>query len=369
MEDDIRILFTHPYFWPYVVRGAEREIHDVGSRLVARGHDVTLLTTQPTGLTSKATRSGIKVRYVRVPHRRSHGPGDPLDQTATFAALALAGSVLSRAELIHCWHYADAAAVVRRGRPAITKITGSVTPELMQRSPAHERLLERGLARVDEVWCNSEWAREQMSGFGREMSIVPAGVDRIRFQPVAERADRPTVLCTCAPDDPRKRLVDLIDAWPDVVAKVPDAELRVAGTVSPETQRALLGRLPDQVRGSVRLLGALEGDRIVTEYSMAWTSAMPAVLEALGLSTLESLACGTPVVGADSGNTPALLHDEQVGRTFEPTNPEALAQAIVDQLAASDQVDRDRCRAATDGFDWERIVDLTEAGYRRVAAS
>jgi glycosyltransferase involved in cell wall biosynthesis len=369
MEDDIRILFTHPYFWPHVVRGAEREIHDVGSRLVARGHEVTLLTTQPSGLTSRATRSGIVVRYVRVPHRRSHGPGDPLDQTATFAALALAGSLFSRAELVHCWHYADAAAVVRRGRPAVTKITGSVTPELMQRSPAHERLLKRGLTRMDEVWCNSEWAREQMSGFGREMGIVPAGVDRTRFRPVADRADRPTVLSTCAPDDPRKRLVDLIDAWPLVVAKIPDAELRLAGTASPETTAALLDRLPIGLHESVRLLGALDGDQLVTEYSKAWTSAMPAVLEALGLSTLESLACGTPVVGAASGNTPALLRDERVGRTFEPANPEALAQATLDQLDVSDQVDRDRCRAATDDFDWERIVDLTEAGYRRAAAS
>ncbi len=368
MEDDIRILFTHPFFWPHVVRGAEREIHDLGARLVSRGHEVSLLTTQPSGLTARAERSGIRVRYVRVPHRRGRAPGDGLDQTATFAALAAAGSALSRAEVIHCWHYADAAAVVRRGRPAVTKITGSVTPELMSRSPLHERLMLRALARMDEVWCNSEWARAQMVGFGRDMGIVPAGVDRGRFTAQADRASRPTVLSTCAPEDPRKRLVDLLDAWPRVLAQVPEAQLRLAGAASEQTRAALLDRVPEAARESIAFLGPLDDDHLVAEYSSAWTSVMPAVLEALGLSTIESLACGTPVVGADSGNTPALLSHPHTGRTFEAAHPESLGAAMVDQLAATDHVDRAACRAATDAFDWEHITDLVEAGYSRIAA-
>jgi glycosyltransferase involved in cell wall biosynthesis len=237
----------------------------------------------------------------------------------------------------------------------------------MSRSPLHDRLMRRGLARMDEVWCNSPWAREQMAGFGREMGIVPAGVDRTRFQPRAERAAAPTVLSTCAPEDPRKRLVDLVDAWPQVVRRVPDAQLRLAGTASESTRAALLDRLPGPARRSVEFLGGLDDDRLVAEYSSAWTSVMPAVLEALGLSTIESLACGTPVVGADSGNTPALLGGPHTGRTFEPVQPEALGNAILEQLAETANIDRDRCRAATDDFDWEHVTDLVESGYRRIA--
>ncbi|MGH9275602.1 MAG: hypothetical protein ACRDZU_13225, partial [Acidimicrobiales bacterium] len=46
----IRVLFTHPHFWPHVRRGAEREIHDLGTRVAASGVDVRLLTSTPSGL-------------------------------------------------------------------------------------------------------------------------------------------------------------------------------------------------------------------------------------------------------------------------------------------------------------------------------
>ncbi|HWC35191.1 MAG TPA: glycosyltransferase family 4 protein [Mycobacteriales bacterium] len=363
----IRILFTHPYFWPHVTRGAEREIHDLATRLVERGHQVTLLTSQPSGLTRRATIDGINVRYVRVPHRPRARPGYGLDETAMFALPALATSLLHRADVVHCWHYADAAAVIGRGRPTFLKVTGSVTPEWMQRSPMHDRLLRRALARTDEVWCNSEWARGEMSGFGREMGIVPAGVDRTVFQPVADRAEQPTVLSTSAPDEPRKRLVDLLAGWGAVRAAVPDAQLRIAGNAPTAIRDALLAEVPDSDRGSVHFLGSLGTGELAREYSAAWLSVMPAVLEALGLSTLESLACGTPVLGADSGHTPALVAPPGAGAVFRPADPADLARVVGGHLAAGAPKDRDACRSATDRYDWERIVTEVETAYQRRA--
>jgi glycosyltransferase involved in cell wall biosynthesis len=175
------------------------------------------------------------------------------------------------------------------------------------------------------------------------------------------------VLSTCAPNEPRKRLTDLIDAWPRVRAAVPDARLRLAGDASPDLVDALLSRIPEPDRGSIRFLGSLDTADLAGEYSSAWVSVMPAVLEALGLSTLESLACGTPVVGADSGTTAALLADPAAGRLFRPAEPDDLARAVIEQLAATDRVDRDRCRGVTDAYDWERITDRVEAAYLALA--
>ena len=334
---------------------------------MARGHQVTLVTLQPRGIVTRDEISGIRVRYVHVPQPGRPRPRYGLDEITMFALPAFASSATATADVIHCWHYVDAAAVVRRGRPLLLKITGSITPEWIKRTPLQDRLLRRGLRRPDGVWCNSEWVRSQMSGFGRPMDVVPAGVDRDLFRPVAERSAGPTVLSTCAPNEPRKRLTDLVDAWPRVRAAVPDARLRLAGDASPDLVDALLSRIPEPDRGSIRFLGSLDTADLAGEYSSAWVSVMPAVLEALGLSTLESLACGTPVVGADSGTTAALLADPAAGRLFRPAEPDDLARAVIEQLAATDRVDRDRCRGLTDAYDWERITDRVEAAYLALA--
>src|SRR5258708_1559062 len=42
-------------------------------------------------------------------------------------------------------------------------------------------------------------------------------------------------------------------------------------------------------------------------YGEAWVSALPAVDEAFGLALVESLACGTPVVGYAQGGIPEIL--------------------------------------------------------------
>jgi glycosyltransferase involved in cell wall biosynthesis len=249
----------------------------------------------------------------------------------------------------------------------VWKVTGSVTPERMQKNPVHLRMFERALSRANEVWCNSEWARHEMKGFGTAMGIVPAGVDRELFQPVADRAHIPTVLSTSAPQEPRKRLVDLFAAWPKVRSAAPDAVLRVAGAATAQTRDQLLGMLPDEHRESVTFLGSLSSPDLAAEYSSAWLSVSPAVFEALGLSTLESLACGTPVVGADSGQTASLLAMRGAGRLFAPTEPAALAAAVTTQLAATAEVDRSQVRAASAPYDWTSIVADVEAGYERLA--
>ena len=205
-------------------------------------------------------------------------------------------------------------------------------------------------------------------GFAEErVHVIPSGVDTAFFTPLPMPTDGPPVVAFVGRLVEKKGVDVLMAAWPAVRAAVPDARLRLAGDASPDLMDALLSRIPEPDRGSIRFLGSLDTADLAGEYSSAWVSVMPAVLEALGLSTLESLACGTPVVGADSGTTAALLADPAAGRLFRPAEPDDLARAVIEQLAATDRVDRDRCRGLTDAYDWERITDRVEAAYLALA--
>lgn len=342
------VVLTHPSYWPYVRRGAEREVHDLGTRLAAAGLGVRLLTGMPTGLTRRERADGIDVRYLRTPKLPR------LTEAAAFAGVALPVLPLTGGDLVHAFHYADAWAALqgRRRRPVVLKLTGTVLPDRIDRVRVDRRLFREALEGADAVWCNSVFAREEMAPFGRKLDIVPAGVDLERFTPGGSPAPRPTVLCTAAPDDPRKRLVDVVDAWPLVLEVCPDAVLRIAGTPVP----ALLDGLPAAARASVELCGVLGDEALVTAYREATATVAPALYEALGLATLESLACGTPVAGADSGATPELLAPG-TGTTFTPADPESCAAAIVAALAlAADPATGRRCREAAEPHGWDRVV-------------
>jgi glycosyltransferase involved in cell wall biosynthesis len=350
-----------------VRRGAEREIHDLGTRLVAAGTDVRLLTSTPEGLSQRTTFDGLPVRYLRLPRPPALARRG-LSDVAAFAALALPYVSASRADLVHAWHYGDGWAAVqakrvRRGRPVVLKLTGTVLPEQMEHIRVDRRLFREAITGADEVWCNSGYARDAMTGFGVSMEVVPAGVDLDRFVPASARHTRPTVLCASAPDDPRKRLVDVLDAWPAVLDALPDARLVLAGRATAATRAQLLGALEPAVAGSVELVGDLRDDALVEAYGRAAAVVAPALHEALGLSTIEALACGTPVAGARSGATPALL-SPATGRTYEPGSVDGCAEAIVEAVALSSQPGTaEACRATAVPFGWDVIVPRVQARW------
>jgi glycosyltransferase involved in cell wall biosynthesis len=374
-EADIHVLLTHPFFWPHVMRGAEREVHDIGARLVERGHRVQLVTGQPHGLWSRDQVDGIEVRYVRTP---LPGPMARRGWTteSAFAAVAAAGALASSADAVISYLYADAygASLSRhlpgkRGRrPLVLKLTGAVprwwVEERQQR--VERAFLRRALDAADEVWVNSQYVADAMADWDRPMHVVPVGLDERTFVPCAERAEEPLVLCTAAPHEPRKRLVDLLDGWRYVRAELPGARLLITQRTSEETRRSLLDRLDAADRSSVEFTGLLDDAELARAYSRAWVMVAPSVHEAFGLMTVEALACGTPVAGADSGATPELLSEPGTGALFQPQDPQSLAEAVVRAAGLSQESGvRETCRESAMRYAWPGIVDDVE---RRVTA-
>lgn len=365
----MHLLVSHPFFWPHVARGAEREVHDVGTGLVERGHRVDLVTGQPFGVTSVTRLKGMRVRYVRTPlpgllERRG------LQREGAFGLAVAGASLVSRADVTLCFHYADAvgAKATRPRRPLVLKLTGAVPRDRVVDLPVERRLLKRALEVADEIWINSDYARDAMADWGREMRVVPAGLDDATFVPCAPRSAQVTVLCASTPDEPRKRVVDLIDAWPYVKDVLGEARLVLAGACSPMTQQDLLGRLPPSLAASVSFVGSLAGAELAQAYSAAHAVVAPSVHEALGLVTLESMACGTPVAGCRSGATPELLDHPGTGHLFEPASPVDCAAAVVGAVSlGQDPLTARRCRESALRWALPSVLDRVESGLRRVS--
>src|SRR6202012_1951701 len=83
----------------------------------------------------------------------------------------------------------------------------------------------------------------------------------------------------------------------------------------------------------VRQLGRVDNPRLqAIVYSAADAFVMPSLAEALGQVAMESIACGTPVIGSDTGGIPDVVIPGVSGWLFPPADVDALA-VLIEHLA------------------------------------
>lgn len=344
-------------------------MRDIAVELSRRGHRTRVLTGAPAGAPVRRRRvDGVPVTYLRVwapPTVQRRG----WRSEHVFGIEAVAPLSLARSDLVHALHYADAWAAtrVRRRRPVVLKLTGTVLPDRLARPSVDARMFLDAVRDADEVWCNSAYASEVMAGFGREMAVVPAGLDTEFFTRTGDRDPEPLVVCTAAAADPRKRVIDLMSAWPAVLSEVPSARLVLAGEVAPSLREELLRPVPPERWGTVQFAGSLDGPGLRELYGRAHATVAPARFEALGLATVESLSMGTPVAGARSGATPEVV-SPGTGVLFEPGDIDGCAAAIVGSMRLCDDPNTTRrCRDAALRYDIGAVVTDIERRYAALA--
>ena len=91
-------------------------------------------------------------------------------------------------------------------------------------------------------------------------------------------------------------------------------------------------KFPDGMR-SVSL-GQISSEPLLSLiYSLADVFVMPSVQEAFGMTGIEAMACGAPVVAFDTGGPRDFVKDGVTGRLVPVGDAEALAQAIAEALS------------------------------------
>ena len=218
-----------------------------------------------------------------------------------------------------------------------------------------DRVNRRLAVRFDQVVCTTEWAAAEFARLGlANLARVPLGVDLDTFHPGAADprlrarfAGPGTALLVHAGRlAPEKRPGLAIDTLAWLRAAGVRARLVVAGNgplrAALERRAALLG---------VSFLG-FEADRAALARLLASADLViaPGPVETFGLAALEALACGTPVVAADTGAVPELLAPG-AGLAAAPTAA-ALGAAAARLLAGPRQAQRLAARRRAERFGW-----------------
>lgn len=228
-----------------------------------------------------------------------------------------------------------------------------------------QQLVPRSVRRARRVFTVSERTKADLVAcYGIEpdrVIVTPSGVDPLFHANGARPAEPPYALFVGALQ-PRKDPALLVEAL-----ALLDGDLRLA-LVGPdkhgvEEVHAAVSR--HGLEGRVDFLGYVERDRLAELYRGAACFVLPSRWEGLGLTVLEAMASGTPVVATTAGALPEVTAGAAV--LVEPGDAEALAAGIRQALAERERLVALGLERAQD-FTWPRMAARTLEAYRELVA-
>jgi alpha-1,3-rhamnosyl/mannosyltransferase len=167
----------------------------------------------------------------------------------------------------------------------------------------------------------------------------------------------------------RKNLDGLLDAWTRVLAARPDAlPLVVAGRPTQDAAPALARMQRPPLSGHVQHLGYVSAAERESLYRDAIALVLPSLHEGFGMTALEAMTAGVPVIAARRGALPELVGD--AGILVDPENADAMAAAILSVLGDTSMRDRLSVagRRRAEAYSWDESADRLLEAYRAAAA-
>lgn len=161
---------------------------------------------------------------------------------------------------------------------------------------------------------------------------------------------------------PRKNLDVLVDAFL-AAAGDHDWRLVIAGRLRPGEKPAFLGRDPRIV-----YVGAIADEDVPAFFGSLRCMVSPSSYEGFGLTYLEAMACGCPVVGLSNSSVPEVVGDAGVlmERADAALLAPVIAKLMTDDRAVADLSRRGRSRAVH--FSWNETARRTMDAYREALA-
>jgi len=261
---------------------------------------------------------------------------------------------------------------IDRGIGRIVTIHGDSVPGVRQRhgplvAAAYRRLERRGVKAANKVLfvdsssqaaLAQRYPKDEWKFVGSRIGIDLGAFcpqDRSSSQKDWDVDNQPHVLFA-GRFEAEKNLLGLARALPHCETR-PIVLLAGAGRRKGEAEAALHA-------WPHRFLGVVPHQRMPSLYSAVNATILPSTREAMPLTCVESLACGTPVVATRTGDLPQLIRPGENGYLSE-TEPVELAHAIDRAVRKRDRMQA-ACRASVASFGWDQVGPSIVRIYREV---
>lgn len=230
-------------------------------------------------------------------------------------------------------------------------------------------------SKAESIIYPSEMARELLNNLtdkNKDSTVISNGIDTAEFKPadVGDFYERYSI-----PRDtvkmlfvgrlfPEKSVDTLIRAVPNIITKYPKSHVMIVGGghLRPKLE-ALVDDL--NIRNHVTFLGLVSEEDKILAYNACDIFVLPSFAELEGMVVLEAMACGKPILIADSKMSASRYFVDNNGFLFETANPKHLAEQAL-RLTINAELRKEMGAASlkkSKDYDIHRSVDRLEEVY------
>lgn len=241
-------------------------------------------------------------------------------------------------------------------------------------------MLPLSAKRAAAVTTISECSRQDLQRFLglKEIQLIPAALNPC-FRPIPESPERSAILTRYGISQPyilyvgginaRKNIARLFEAFANLRKSHSNLFLVIAGKRQWQTAEidATFQRL--ELEQAVHFTGYVADEDLPALYSAAKMFVFPSLYEGFGLPPLEAMACGTPVITANSSSLPEVVEDAAL--LIDPYDVAALTKAMQRVLTEPELAAELRAKGLIQAqkFTWARTAQETVHLYETLRAN
>ena len=222
---------------------------------------------------------------------------------------------------------------------------------------------------------------EQLYGFtSHNITVIPPGVDIRRFRPLGPGEKKTEIglpgqyiLCLSRIDSNKGHDL-LLNAFDIVRQSIPWIHLAIGGG-SPKAQqreREVLNAAKTiieqkHLQDRVHILGYVPDEMLAACYQQAEIFVLPSIFEPFGMTALEAMACGTPVVASRFGGISEYISSGENGLLVDPCDAGEFAGALTMLLqdrGLAESMGKAGRHMVRSQFSWEAIAERHITFYR-----
>ena len=345
MTEKLRVVIPCDTFAPDI-NGAARFAERLAGGLVRKGHEVHIIAPsydRSHGVRIE-THDGVpmtvhRLKSYKLPQHKTLRMPTPIGMTRVIR------KVLEevKPDAVHIQsHLVVGRFAIRAARKMDVKLiaTNHIMPENLIKYSLLPKFLHKAamdivwkdagriLRRMDALTTPTRRAAELLEAKGKLEGVlaISCGIDASRFaNQTPTQNDNPVALFLGRLDD-EKRINVLLEA----VAKLTDIPTLRVNLVGDGGERDNLQNLAKDlgIADRVRFLGHITDQELPGVYEQCSVFVMPSIAELQSIATMEAMASGRPVIGADAMALPHLVHNGDNGYLFEPNNASDLAAKL-----------------------------------------